>query len=36
MSVVQDIGAQRGLLSREKLEEYLKSAPEDYKPKKMN
>src|SRR3989344_3869096 len=34
MSVVQDIGAQRGLLSREKLEEYLKDAPEDYKAKK--
>jgi ribokinase len=35
MSVVQDIGAQRGLLSREKLEEYLKNAPADYVPKKM-
>ena len=35
MSVVQDIGAQRGLLSREKLEEYLKDAPEDYKAKKL-
>jgi ribokinase len=31
MSVVQQIGAQKGLLSREKLEEYLKNAPEDYK-----
>lgn len=30
MAVVQDIGAQRGLLSREKLEEYLKNAPADY------
>jgi hypothetical protein len=30
MSVVQEIGAQRGLLSREKLEEYLANAPEDY------
>jgi len=36
MSVVQDIGAQRGLLSREKLEEYLKNAPENYKVKKIN
>lgn len=35
MSVVQDVGAQRGLLSREKLEEYLKNAPEDYKPKRL-
>ncbi len=35
MSVVQKIGAQAGLLSREKLEEYLKNAPEDYKPKKV-
>lgn len=31
MSVVQQVGAQKGLLSREKLEEYLKNAPEDYK-----
>jgi len=31
MSVVQQVGAQAGLLSREKLEEYLKNAPEDYK-----
>jgi ribokinase len=35
MSVVQKIGAQAGLLSREKLEEYLKNAPEDYKAKKI-
>lgn len=35
MSVVQDIGAQKGLLSRAKLEEYLKNAPEDYKAKKI-
>lgn len=35
MSVVQDIGAQRGLLTREKLEEYLKNAPADYKPRKI-
>lgn len=31
MNVVQHIGAQEGLLSEEKIEEYLKNAPEDYK-----
>lgn len=36
MSVVQAIGAQKGLLNREKLEEYLKNAPADYKVKKIN
>jgi ribokinase len=35
MSVVQYVGAREGLLSREKLEEYLKNAPADYKPKKI-
>ena len=30
MSVVQHIGAQKGLLSEQKLEEYLKQAPEGY------
>ncbi|KKP23691.1 MAG: Sugar kinase, ribokinase family [Candidatus Nomurabacteria bacterium GW2011_GWE1_32_28] len=35
MSVVQKIGAQEGLLSREKLEEYLKIAPNDYKVNKI-
>lgn len=35
MSVVQQVGAQAGLLSREKLEEYLANAPEDYLPKKI-
>lgn len=35
MSVVQYIGAQEGLLTREKLEEYLSKAPADYKPKKI-
>ena len=30
MSVVQEIGAQKGLLSREKLEEILAAAPESY------
>lgn len=36
MSVVQEIGAQKGLLSRVKLEEYLKNAPAEYKAKKIN
>jgi ribokinase len=31
MCVVQDVGAQRGLLTREALDEYLKNAPENYK-----
>lgn len=35
MSVVQYIGAQEGLLSIEKIEEYLKNAPEDFKPKQL-
>jgi len=35
MSVVQHIGAQAGLLPFEKLQEYLKNAPEDYKPQKV-
>lgn len=35
MSVVQEIGAQRGLLSREKLEEYLEKAPADFKPRRI-
>jgi len=35
MSVVQYLGAQKGLLSREKLEEYLKNAPENYTPNKI-
>jgi sugar/nucleoside kinase (ribokinase family) len=33
MSVVQYFGAQEGLLSRGKLEEYLANAPADYKPR---
>ena len=36
MSVIQYVGAQEGLLSREKILEYLKNAPEDYKAKKLN
>ncbi len=35
MSVVQHIGAQAGLLTREQLLKYLEQAPEDYKPKKV-
>lgn len=35
MSVVQEIGAQKGLLPRAKLEEYLKNAPAEYKAKKI-
>lgn len=31
MAVVQEIGAQKGLLTREKLEEYLKNAPPGYR-----
>ncbi len=31
MAVVQEIGAQKGLLSREKLEQYLANIPEEYK-----
>lgn len=30
MSVVQEVGAQAGLVSREKLEEYLRNAPSEY------
>jgi ribokinase len=35
MSVVQEIGAQKGLLSRAQIEEYLAQAPADYVPKKI-
>lgn len=35
MNVVQHIGAQTGLLTREQLQEYLRNAPEDYKIKKI-
>ncbi len=31
MSVVQEVGAQKGLLSREKLEQFLKDAPPEYR-----
>ncbi|KKT12365.1 MAG: Sugar kinase, ribokinase family [Candidatus Azambacteria bacterium GW2011_GWC2_43_27] len=33
MSVVQQVGAQAGLLTREQIEEYLKKTPPDYEPK---
>jgi len=35
MSVVQKIGAQDGLLNREEIEKYLKNAPDDYHPRKI-
>ncbi len=36
MSVTQFIGAQEGLLTQQKLQEYLDKAPEDYKIKKLD
>ena len=36
MSVVQYIGAQAGLLTRENIAEYLKNAPQDYTPKTVS
>jgi ribokinase len=36
MAVTQFVGAQKGLLTKEKLEEYLKNAPADYKATKIN
>jgi sugar/nucleoside kinase (ribokinase family) len=35
MSVVQHIGAQKGLLTLDALKKYLEDAPEDYKPKQL-
>jgi ribokinase len=35
MSVVQEVGAQKGLLTREKIEEYLKKAPPEFATKKI-
>lgn len=35
MSVVQHIGAQKGLLSRAQLEEHLANRPENYQPRKV-
>ncbi|TAL49199.1 carbohydrate kinase family protein [Patescibacteria group bacterium] len=36
MSVVQYIGAQRGLLSREEIERIVREAPENYQPKALS
>jgi len=36
MSVVQKIGAQAGLLSREEIEQFLANAPEDYKVEQVD
>ncbi len=36
MSVVQAVGAQKGLLTKEQLETYLEKAPEDYKIKTLS
>lgn len=33
MSVVQEVGAQKGLLNADQIEEFLKNAPADYKPR---
>ncbi len=35
MSVVQEIGAQKGLLSREALEKFLADAPSDYRAQSL-
>lgn len=35
MSVVQQVGAQKGLLTQEKIEEYMKNAPTNFKAKKL-
>jgi sugar/nucleoside kinase (ribokinase family) len=35
MSVVQYIGAQKGLLTGKQIEEYLQKAPANYKPAKV-
>lgn len=35
MSVIQEVGTQKGLLKREQIEEILTKAPEDYKPIKL-
>lgn len=35
MNVVQHIGAQKGLLTKEEIETYLKNAPADYVPKQV-
>lgn len=35
MAVVQEVGARAGLLTRRKLESYLKLAPDDYRPEEI-
>ena len=35
MSVVQHVGAQKGLLTRDMLEDYLRNAPEEYQARKV-
>jgi hypothetical protein len=35
MSVVQEIGAQKGLLSREQIEAWLQKAPPEFKATKL-
>lgn len=35
MSVTQETGAQNGLIGKDKINEYLKNAPSDYKPRKI-
>jgi hypothetical protein len=35
MSVVQAVGAREGLLTEEKLKEWLAKAPADYQPKEI-
>lgn len=36
MSVVQQVGAQKGLLTHEQIEEYLKNAPAEFQTKKLS
>ena len=36
MSVVQEVGAQKGLLTREKIEEFLQKAPAEFQTKKLS
>ncbi len=36
MSVVQEVGAQKGLLTQEKIEEYLKNAPPEFQTQVLN
>ena len=36
MSVIQQVGSQKGLLNMAKLKEYLKKAPKEYTPQRIN